>query len=134
MAKLSWWHGAMKDHVVLGALNQVIEAQAYEDAADLGMAEQIGRLDASNRKYATHIERLEMSLDVLGEALIAAGLVSAADLRERIESAWSARESERAAQERKHQNETVACASCGIDVDRRQTLFSEMGEVCPGCG
>ncbi len=133
MAKLSWWNLG-NEHVIGRAVQDIVETQRYEAQADLGMAEQMGRLDALCRQQALHIARLELSLGVLSEVLAEAGVVSEEDLRERLASAWSAREAEHRETEQQRQRDTVACASCGVDVDRRQTLYSELGEVCSGCG
>jgi Zn finger protein HypA/HybF involved in hydrogenase expression len=133
MTKLGWWDVG-NEYSVAGAIRDLADTQHYEAEADLGLAEQIGRLDALRRQQAEHIARLELSLGVLSGVLAEAGLVSEEDLRERLESAWSAREAERKEKTKQHQHDTIACASCGVDVDRRQTLYSELGEVCPSCG
>ena len=133
MTKLGWWDVG-NEYSVAGAIRDLADTQQYEAEADLGLAEQIGRLDALRRQQAEHIARLELSLGVLSGVLAEAGLVSEEDLRARLESAWSAREAERKAKTKQHQHDTIACASCGKDVDRRHTLYSELGEVCSGCG
>jgi hypothetical protein len=132
--KMPWWIGdSSADYVQNIVIRGMQEAQEWENAADLGVAEQVGKILQITRSQAEHIARLELSLQTLTGVLVESNIVSEEDLKSRFEAAWNEMQAEQVEEAKRQENALITCAGCGTQVEKRDTFFSELGEVCSNC-
>jgi hypothetical protein len=107
-------------------LDRIQQAQAWEDAADLGIAAQVGALGKLCEQQAKEIARLEVALEVMTGILTEYEILQQDDLSARFKARW---DTLRETAER----QAVRCSSCGAEVPKGETYFGASGEVCASC-
>lgn len=103
----------------------------FENAADLGVAEQVGKLLRITNRQAQRIADLELSVQLLTQLLVERGGLDLAAFQARYQAVQASQVSHQAAKAAA-QNQ-VQCAACGKSVDRRNSFVTSRGTVCGGC-
>lgn len=130
MPKLGWFSTEWSER---SAINDAHETLEYMAEADMGIAEQIGKLFELDRKQGQQIAELKAMLLAVSGLLVETGVVAEEKLVEKITSTLDELKPK---PEKKGEPKPVRmtrCASCGKDVPANSTNYTETGEVCDAC-
>ena len=130
MPKLGWFSTEWAER---SAINDAHETLEYMAEADMGMAEQIGKLFKLDRKQGQQIIELKAMLLAVTNLLVESQVVS----EEKVVAAISGALNEVTPKPQKKGEpkrvRMTRCASCGKDVPANSTNYTETGEVCDAC-
>ena len=130
MAKLGWFSS---DWAERSAINDAHETLEYMAEADMGMAEQIGKLFKLDRKQGQQIVELKAMLLAVTNLLVESGVVPEENVVAAIKGALDEVTPKPAKKGEAKRVRMTRCASCGKDVPANSTNYTETGEVCDAC-
>jgi len=113
--------------------SDVDQRNEFADAAGQGVAEQVGRLLRICEAQRQEIGQLRLGQQLLMQMLTERGVIDFAELQTRYRATEQAAQPSPEPAQTPPGQATVQCASCGNQVDRRNTYVTGRGTVCDAC-
>lgn len=131
MEQFKWFEGEWAERQKINEAARELNALG---AVQNGLAAQVHRLFALDKDQGKELERLRMTIAVLMDVLVEAGVTEDAKLRERLDLALSTLEPKPApVTSPAGEARSVRCAACGNEVAASFTYVTSRGEVCDRC-
>ncbi len=135
------------------AVRNLEGAMALQDAgtggAIEGLARRINVLESCLKESMEALEEALLLSDALAELIVDRELATREEIGDYIDQVVQQREEERLEAERRAEEEErnrkaarerareelprIRCASCGMEVPKQESYYSELGEVCRDC-
>lgn len=132
MQEMQWWQGEWHERQKINEAASELNALA---GGQDGLRRQIQRLFALDKDQGKELERLRVTVAVLMDVIVEAGVTTDARLTERLVAALATLEPKPQAgsEAAKPAPRVTRCASCGEEVAANFTYVTERGEVCDRC-
>ena len=131
MQEMQWWQGEWHERQKINEAASELNALA---GGQEGLRRQIQRLFALDKDQGKELERLRVTVAVLMDVIVEAGVTTDAKLTQRLVTALAALEPKpESGSTTKAPARVTRCASCGEEVQASFTYVTERGEVCDRC-